>query len=193
MSLRNPRLWTDTQFQALLAWLHPDPDQAGIAYAKLHRRLRLFFESWRDSARHAEELADAAIDRAISKLAEDPAVATREATAYVRTIATYILKEYRSQPQPVSLAIDPPEVGASAENRCLEDQRCLNRCLGRLSSEDYELILGYYAQEKPGDAVRWRKELLPRKFGKSYGALRVHVLRIRRGLEECIENCLKGG
>jgi hypothetical protein len=190
MRFKEPRPWDDTQFQALLTWLNPDPNQAGAAYARLHRRLRLFFEGWRDAARHAEELADATIDRAISKLAEEPAIAGREAMPYIRAIANYILKEYRAQPQSVALTIDPPDERVS-ENERLEDSRCLSRCLGRLCSEDYELVIGYYGHDKAVDAARWRKEVLPGKLGKSYGALRVQVLRIRRILGDCIETCRK--
>jgi hypothetical protein len=65
--------------------------------------LATFFEGWRDAARHAEELADAAIDRAIRKLPEEPVIASRVATAYIRTIADFIFKEYRAQPQSVAL------------------------------------------------------------------------------------------
>jgi hypothetical protein len=35
--------------------------------------------------------------------------------------------------------------------------------------------------------------VLPLKLGKSYGALRVQVLRIRRALSECIAHCLNRG
>ena len=103
MGLRNPHEWSNTQFQALLAWLDPDTNQSGAAYAKLHRRLRLFFEGWRDSARYAEELADATIDRAIRKLAKEPSIATRDAIPYIRSIANYILREFRSQPRPLGV------------------------------------------------------------------------------------------
>jgi DNA-directed RNA polymerase specialized sigma24 family protein len=189
MGLRNPRPWSDREFQALLAWLHPDPGQSGAAYAKLHQRLRLFFEGWRDAARYAEELADATIDRAVRKLADDPGLAAREPTPYIRTIASYILKEYRSRPQSLALTIDVPDTRGESGGESFDEKRCLNRCLGRLSTDDYELIVGYYAHEKAEDATKWRKELLPEKLGKSYGAVRVQVLRIRRTLEECIDRC----
>jgi len=192
MGLRNRPL-NDTQFRALLAWLDPDPNQAGAVYAKVHRRLCTYFEGWRDAARHAEELADAALDRAVVKLAQEPGIAARDATAYIRTIAGYILKEFRSRPQAVALTVDPPDLRAELEHEGSEDSRCLNLCLGGLSSEDYELIMEYYAHEKSADATRYRQEVLPLKLGKSYGALRVQVLRIRRALSECIAQCLNRG
>jgi hypothetical protein len=192
MGLRSPRPWNDAEFQALLAWLHPDPSQSGAAYAKIHKRLRLFFEGWRDAARHAEELADAAIDRAIRKLAEDPHLTSREPYGYIRTIAGYILKEYRSQTKSLALTIDPPDLRSSTEDEGLEPLRCLNLCLGRLSRDDYELVMSYYADDSAGQTAKLRQEVLPRKLAKSYGAIRVQVLRIRRGMEDCIQNCLTG-
>jgi hypothetical protein len=192
MGFRNSRPWNDTEFQALLVWLDPDPNRSGAAYAKLHQRLRLFFEGWRDAARYAEELADATIDRSLRKLTENPELASREPIPYIRTVASYILKEFRSQPQTIALTMDTRDSRTESSTESFDETRCLNRCLGRLSAEDYELIVGYYAHDKAADALKWRKVLLPQRLKKSYGAVRVQVLRIRRTLEECIDRCLDG-
>jgi DNA-directed RNA polymerase specialized sigma24 family protein len=69
----------------------------------------------------------------------------------------------------------------------LED--CLHSCLQKLSAEQRELIMAYYAKEKQAK-IDHRLELA-RSLGISVKALRVKVFRIRLSLEHCIERSLK--
>jgi hypothetical protein len=183
--------WNTEDFQTLLARLDPSPDQAGIAYERLHRKLAVFFECRPGSAIHALEFADRTIDRVIRKLREDPGLIPHDFQSYVLGFARNIYRELLKRPRPTTLDFDAADP-ASLKNAEADPDlrlRCLRHCLTRLSSEEYESVLAYYTSEK-------REKILLRlrtaaETNKSRGALSVRVFRIRRKLEPCIGRCLK--
>jgi DNA-directed RNA polymerase specialized sigma24 family protein len=66
--------------------------------------------------------------------------------------------------------------------------RCLQKCLDRLTETNRELIMQYYSLEREPKMVR-RKELA-QSLGISLSTLRFRVHRIRGSLEKCIASCL---
>jgi hypothetical protein len=172
-----------------LSWLHSDPEEAGRAYERLHRKLQFFFEGRREAARHAAELADASIDRAVKKLQENPTLRERDPISYVLAVARFILLEYRKKPWPERLETDPPAHPNAGTPEDDERFRCLVRCLARLSEDDHRTVLGYYAHDK-GVKIASRRHSAD-DLGKSLNAFRVQVYRIRRQiLTPCINRCL---
>lgn len=182
--------WEDN-FDALLAWLDPDREQAGAKYEHIRHSLINIF-SWHGCA-DAEDLADETISRVTNKVRElapnyngDPAlyfygvakkmqweVGRREqATAEVPSLDN--VKDSHSQPE--SEDLEP-------------EYECLDQCLAQLSAADRNLILLYYQQEQP--KIDSRKELA-RKMDIAPNNLRVRVHRIRLALHKCIADCVRG-
>jgi DNA-directed RNA polymerase specialized sigma24 family protein len=65
---------------------------------------------------------------------------------------------------------------------------CFDHCLEQMSPENRDLILNYY-QEDGRAKIDWRKKLAE-QLGVPLNALRIRAHRIRKGLEQCIEDCL---
>jgi DNA-directed RNA polymerase specialized sigma24 family protein len=68
---------------------------------------------------------------------------------------------------------------------------CLRDCLQQLSSDNRELILQYYLYEK--DAKIDSRKRLAEPFKIPVNRLRMRAMRIREGLQRCVENCQKTG
>jgi|SRR5215213_7640662 len=174
------------EFEKFLDFLNADREAAGQKYESI--RLRLIKIFYARGCHEAEELADKSIDiviKRIDKIAEtykgDPAL-------YCYGVAKKVFLEFLAKPKPEEL----PEIIIQPEtdNKKIEtDHQCLTKCLGELSSEQRALITGYYTGERRIKIER-RKEL-EKELGITNKALRVRAFRIRRILEECIQNCVK--
>ena len=107
-------------------------------------------------------------------------------------VANNLIKEYRKKIkshvaiEAIELAEDPPQ--EREEETSERRRKCLSKCLRKLPKEKRELILTYYAKEKQAKIIH-RAEMA-RQLGLSIETLRVRMLRIRNGLEECIGLCL---
>ncbi len=187
--INEARLWSSEEFRAFLKWLDSDPERAAESYALLLKRLRYFFEGWRDAAPHAEELADKSIDRAMKRFVEDPEIGSRDPAKYVLAVARYILKEFRKIPHTVELAEDPPDSRIGPDLETEHRLECLNKCLSKLPPEEYDLLKRYYLYDQQ-DRIHARREAAM-AAGKSSGAIRVRVFRLCRSLQPCIQKCLK--
>jgi RNA polymerase sigma factor (sigma-70 family) len=182
--------WSLTQeaFDALMASLGPDRDQAAERYLEIRRNLVRLFE-WRGCAT-PNELADEAINRCAKRIAEGEEI--RDVPSYAIGVARMLLRErshgpgreapLESVPEP---RVTPPEPAGDAE----EGADCLRTCLERLSAENRGLILAYYTGDK-GEKIRNRKKLGER-FGLSPSTLRMRALRLRATLQSCAETCAR--
>jgi DNA-directed RNA polymerase specialized sigma24 family protein len=65
---------------------------------------------------------------------------------------------------------------------------CLEKCLQKLSLQERQLIKDYY-QGEMGSKLEKRKQLAVR-MGVGVKGLRIMVHRIRKKLEECIQDCI---
>jgi DNA-directed RNA polymerase specialized sigma24 family protein len=175
--------WSLSQeaFDALLDWLDPDREQAGIKYEQIRSRLIKIFTG--RGCIDPEELADETINRVTSKLTEIQKEFTGDPALYFYGVAKWVYTEYlrRKTPQPQS----PPPDSARAEL----EYRCLEQCIARLSEEDRALLLKDYGAK--GRTQAERRKALADELGISLNALRIRVYRIRVGLKECIEKCIQ--
>jgi DNA-directed RNA polymerase specialized sigma24 family protein len=179
---------TAEELQSFLDRLSHNSDEAGQKYNRIHQKLVVMFEGYREAAPHAVELADAAIDRIVRLLNADRETAIQNIDAYARTVGKYILMEHRKKKTRELSMEDVPEPPAPEEQPDIR-LMCLTRCLDRLPPADRELVLRYYEHEK-SEKIADRQDAAATS-NLSAVALRVRVYRIRRSLEKCIEAAMK--
>jgi DNA-directed RNA polymerase specialized sigma24 family protein len=189
---------TQSAFDLLLTRLDRDPHDAARQYEGLRRRLITFVQC-RGGA-FPEDLADETINRVARRLVEGTEIHSPHPADYFYGVARRVLSEHWHSPDAASVALDdlPPahltEPAAPWEARAERDQRehsltCLERCLENLSSDERELITGYYQGET---AVKiGNRKLLATRLGIAINALRIRALRIREKLQACVEGCLQ--
>jgi DNA-directed RNA polymerase specialized sigma24 family protein len=154
-------------FDGLLEWLDSDRDKAGIKYEQIRTGLIKFFNCRTHC--EAEDLADETINRV---------------ARYFFGVARKVQMEYLRRKTPQA----PPQ--SSADSRPVEvEYRCLEECIGKLSAENRELVLGYYAAD--GRQKIEQRKLLAEKLGIAPNALRIRAYRIRAALQKCLERCVE--
>lgn len=180
--------WEDN-FEAMLAWLDPDREQAGAKYEDIRHSLISIF-SWQGCF-DAEDLADETISRVAKKLPELASDYTGDPALYFYGVAKKMRWEIiRRIPVDAPPALEnlrapnPPSDPKDSEN--VYD--CLEECLGKLTSTDRELVLLYHQQEQPKIELR---RALAQRIGINPNNLRVKVHRIRAELHKCIEKCMR--
>jgi DNA-directed RNA polymerase specialized sigma24 family protein len=186
---KNDWVLTSESFDLLLALLDPDDrERAGRRYAELRDALEKFFE-WR-GASHPEELADETLNRVARKAAVEP---VREVRQYCLGVARLILLESfkKRAKDEKSLGefsrLQTETGGPEAEDRPAVE--CLAKCLDRLTVDNRELVIRYYDGE--GAAKAANRRTLIERLRLPASTLRMRVLRLRQGLEECVGRCLK--
>jgi RNA polymerase sigma factor (sigma-70 family) len=108
-------------------------------------------------------------------------------------VARNLIREYQKKIKSY-VSINDVELPVAAPQEIEEEEdadlrtECLLSCLGELTSEKRQLILGYYAKEKQAK-IDHRTEMA-KSLGLTVETLRVRAYRIRSGLEKCIEDCL---
>ena len=176
--------WVLTQdaFDSLLAWLHPNREQAGQKYEDIRLRLIKIFTC--RGCSESEDLADETINRVAGKLNEIVPGFVGEPARYFYGVANKIHLEYmRRKPAP------DPQPTATAETDHLEKEfECLERCMDNLSPENKSLVLECYQEEKRAK-IDHRKRLAER-MGIAMNALRIRAYRVRAELQECVRNCV---
>lgn len=181
--------WVLTQaaFDGLLATLDGDRDKAGEKYEYIRLRLLKYFQ-WRGS--DAPDIdADETINRVTRRIYEGQDV--YNLTGYIYGVAKLVHAEslkrrnLRRTLDEGSL-IELSQIGVAVE--MANYQECLERCLGRLSDEDRDVITEYYRYKKT-EKIDRRKRLAAR-LGISLNTLRVKMHRQRMNLEACVEKCL---
>lgn len=176
--------WVLTQeaFDALLAWLDPDREASAQKYEIIRTRLIKIFAC--RGCGEAEDLADETINRVTSKLPEIQATFTGEPARYFYGVANKIHLEY-SRRKPVSPPFEPKTECAESEL----EYECLDRCVGKLTPENRELVLSYYQEEKHAK-IEHRKDLAS-SLGIALNALRIRAHRIRASLQQCVKECVQ--
>jgi len=169
-------------FDALLDWLDPDREQAGIKYEDIRKRLIKIFTG--RACVEAEDLADETINRVTSRLSEIKKEFKGDRARYFFGVANKVYMEYmrRKPPQPSPF---PP----TDSNQVEVEFRCLEQCMDSLSEENRYLLLKYYGAEG-GSKIDQRKQLAE-ELGIAANALRIRAYRIRLGLQQCVEKCIK--
>ena len=183
------RRWELTQdaLECFLKSLGADRDSAATKYLEVHRNLVRFFE-WRGCP-YPEDHADEAITRVARRLAQGEEI--RDPATYVIGVARFLLLEIQKEREKERrIAAAQPETQRAFGDADQLERRseCLQRCLGKLSPGNRELILQYYEGDK-GQKINNRKQLTE-KFKLTVNTLRMRALRIRESLLGCVENCI---
>lgn len=178
--------WSLTQesFDHLLGWLGPDREEAGQRYEEIRRSLIKIFTC--RGCHEPEDLADETINRVISKLHEIEGAYTGDRALYFYGVAKKLHLEYVRRKAAPAL----PPSGEPEEEKVVAEQEyeCFQRCVGRLTSGNRNLILQYYLEEKRAKIDN--RKLLAERLGIALNALRIRAHRIRSSLQNCVEQCL---
>ena len=169
-------------FDALLEWLDSDREQAAMKYEDIRKRLIKIFTG--RSCAEAEDLADETINRVISKLDEVGPEFEGDRGRYFYGVANKIYLEHRRRKSP-----QPPLLTAPDPNQIELEFRCMERCVETLSEGNRYLLLQYYGAE--GGAKVEQRKRLAEELGIAPNALRIRAFRIRVGLQDCMEKCIK--
>lgn len=161
-----------------------DRELAGQKYEQIRIRLIKIFAS--RGCVDAEDLADEAINRVVSKVAHVASTYEGDPAFYFYGVANKLHLEQLRKNQPKELPLHL--MVATAEDREAE-LACLDRCLEELSAENRILVLRYYAGEKH-EKIAGRKSLAY-ELGLAVNALRIRAHRIRLILQECVTRCLE--
>jgi DNA-directed RNA polymerase specialized sigma24 family protein len=178
---------TKQAFDQFLSRLDTDREKAGEKYEDVRRRLLKYFQ-WSGS-----DTPDIDADETINRVARriDEGADVYNLDGYIYGVAKLVHAEslkVRNRRQEfdegslIELTATEPDSEAA---RC---QKCLDRCLGYLSTEDREVIAEYYKYDK-SEKVSCRKRLAQR-LGVSLNTLRVKMYRQRVNIEACVEECL---
>jgi len=190
------RSWTlDRQsFDWLLRLLDPDRDKAGERYEVIRTQLVRIFE-WRGCP-YPESLADETIDRVGRRLEQGELIRATDPALYFYGVARNVLKEYwterrRATGTHMAEAVARVQESATPEERERELRLdCLDRCMEKLPVERRRLIERYYGSE--GGRKIEDRAALAKDLGLAAGTLRIRAHRIRRILEACVNDCMRG-
>jgi DNA-directed RNA polymerase specialized sigma24 family protein len=176
--------WSLTQenFDALLLWLDPNREQAGQTYERIRLRLIKIFTC--RGCFEPEDLADETINRVAKRLKDIVDEFVGDRSLYFYGVASKVYLEYlRRKPAP---SLPPPRRDSQEVEM---EYQCLERCMERLTSDNRELVLQYYQEERRAKIDHRR--LLAQRLGIALNALRIRAHRIRLNLLECVQQCLQ--
>jgi DNA-directed RNA polymerase specialized sigma24 family protein len=172
-----------TDFDRLLLWLDPNPEQAGKLYEKIRWRLIAVLAS--RGCRVPEELADETIDRVARRVSDIEATYVGDKSLYFLGVMNNVHHEYLKRPR-------LPELASPAEDSSVKEQTylCLDKCIEKLTPHARAIIEQYYAEDKRAK-INLRKRIAA-ALGVTNSNLRLRALRIRAKLQVCIEQCVSG-
>jgi DNA-directed RNA polymerase specialized sigma24 family protein len=188
---------TSASLDSLLAQLGPDRESAAQAYIELRRALFIFFAA--RGVANPDEMTDETINRVARRLSEGKLITTESPANYFYGVARNVWRESLARGNVLIPLSDRASAGSAhatpyelllwARERIETDLKhdCLEKCLGRLASEDRELVVSYY-QFSGGEKIENRKKLAA-QLGLSNNTLRQKVARLRSRLAECMTIC----
>jgi hypothetical protein len=158
------------------------PESAGNAYEKTHERLVRFFKA--KGSTHAEELADATLDRVARKLSREAIVDVRNPLGYVLGVARLIwlerVKLEVSQRHRLGHYEATHMTDADESRKVEQHVAILDRCLAEMTDEERALLIRYH-QGRGQARIATRQELV-QSLGLNPGLLRTRVHRLRAQL-----------
>ncbi|HEX7184087.1 MAG TPA: hypothetical protein VF756_19815 [Thermoanaerobaculia bacterium] len=178
---------TSEGLEALLAALDPDRERAGQQYEMIRRKLMRLFE-WR-GCETPEDLADETINRVARRMAEGVELRSTDPYGYFCGVAHLVYKEMLRRSARERSMLEAGDWTPPAEEEPSSDRRleCLRHCLGQLSDDQRRLVLVYHQED---NHIQSRK-MLSQELDIPMNALRIRVHRLRRRLEECVEEYLR--
>ena len=176
--------WVLTQesFDALLAWLDPNREQAARKYEDIRVRLIKIFTC--RGCSEPEDLTDETINRVAKRLKDIEAEFEGERTKYFCGVANKVHLEYLRRKR-IPAPPNPPRDSAETERL----YSCLEKCIDSLVPQSRLIVVQYYQEEKQAK-IDHRKHLAE-QLGIALNALRIRAYRIRVSLQECVQNCLE--
>jgi DNA-directed RNA polymerase specialized sigma24 family protein len=172
---------TAEKFAEFLTWLNPSAENSGVEYERLRFRLITFFTARK--CRFSEELADETINRVALKIA-DTIIENKFAFCY-GVAKNVFLESLRKEKE--FLNIDELQIAAEEKQPEL-DNRCFDKCLGELPSDNRTLILDYFSENK--SAKISLRERLADNLGVTKVNLRMKIVRIKQALKTCLVECV---
>jgi RNA polymerase sigma factor (sigma-70 family) len=180
--------------EKLLLVLDPDQERAAQKYEAIRIRLIRLFE-WR-GCRLPESLADETIDRVTRRIDEGVDIRAEDPGVYFCGVARNVLREYWTsiQREKKFRQSEPSATSSQGEGQLEQDEaterlECLERCLAELPPDSLRLITLYY-QPNRAERIESRAQLA-RELGITLGSLRVRAHRIRKSLEDGVNECMK--
>lgn len=181
----NPIRWelTPEVFEALLARLHSDREQAGLAYEALRLRLTYFFEARANT--RPDISPDNLVDKTVNRLAHQihSGEDVRAIEPFALAIARYIWLEAHKEKAHLSLEemLENDELQLVSQQPYEESQQderieLMRQCVMRLPEDQLALLQEYY-QIKAED-----RRKLASKLGLSENALYLKIHRLRQRL-----------
>jgi DNA-directed RNA polymerase specialized sigma24 family protein len=187
-------------FRQFLNWLDEGVNSDGDSYLEMRRRLVRYFD--RRNCPSPDDLADETLNRVARKLEEKGEIVGASPAHYCYIVAKFVLLESGRRSEHHHTSLDHAQgsgrvlpnlavpslrdVDAVAKEKLFD---CLERCLGKLQSEDREMILNYYRGEQRAK-IESRSKLATR-FGLTMNALSIRACRIRGKLEICVSTCAR--
>ena len=180
--------WTLNQeaFDKLLHSLDAERERAGNIYQETRSNLIRFFE-WRGCP-FPEDHADETINRVAKRISQGEEV--REPAKYFFGVARLLFLEIQKErARELNALNNLPEAEPTSHDSDETRLDCLRQCLGGISANQRDLIIGYYQGEKSNKIKN--RQTLSERLRIPIGTLRMRALRLREQLEMCVENCLK--
>lgn len=176
---------TPEDFERFLAWLDPDPKQAAAKYIVIQTKLTVYFKC-KGCGIDSEQLADETIARVSKTIPKIADTYVGERLPYFLGFARKVYSEWLRKMIRIRLAQPPPSPDSIDDKELLD--RCLTRCLKKLTEKKRDLILRYYTGERQAK-IEERKKLAEEE-DLAPNALRIQAHRIRTQLRECVEKCV---
>ena len=173
---------TPEEFTGFLAWLDPSPERAGEEYERLRFRLCTFFAQRRCTS--ADYLADETINRVIVKASAEE---IENKIAYCYGVARNVYREWLREQRP-HLDINDVTIAAEAPAEPSFSSECLDKCLAELPQDVRTLLLDYFSEAKLAK-VRLHQRI-SKSLNTSQTALRMRVMRSKRKLKLCVQECM---
>lgn len=183
---------TADRFEKLLSILAPDRETAGDHYELIRLKLVKYFEV--RMCTEPDDLADETIDRVARRVADGETIRAPELMRYVYGVARNVLlegwKRERRFPVTGDLTAAQPQADFSVDQLTSEWRLdCFQECLNELSEESRSLLLRYY--EHTGHRKIEARTELASSLGVPANALRIRIHRIKAGLQQCMDRCMK--
>lgn len=186
---RNPVV--QASIDEILDWLNSNREVAASIYVRLRHDLAKIFD-W-NHCPDPEGLTDEVIDRVSRKIGQVRDTYEGDPRLYFYGVARNLIKESNKKIK-TYVSLDDVELVADSTLTLEEEsmcEKCLHRCLAKLSTDKREMVLAYYAQDKQAK-IDLRAQMA-RRLGLSVETLRVRVFRVRGALDECIQRCIELG
>lgn len=182
--MKRERAPTAEEFEKLLGWIDPDPQQAAHKFLVIQSRITKSFIS--RGCVDAETLTDEVTNRVavrIDNLIKNYTNPLQCLLGFVDNVHREYLREERKHAN-----VQPPPKPRPVEVLEKEDE-CLEECMSTLLQRERDLFNRYFNVEKRTKG-RVRTELAE-ELKLTVNALRIQAHRLRVRLLDCLETCLE--